>query len=291
MLAFNCTRCLTVLPFLVLLFAVAPVRAAAPPAAVAIIPHQAVYGLRLVATHQGSTLSGLGGRIFFSWQDDCQAWNVTQKTQLHFYYHDGEASDSTISLVSREDKDGNTYLFHVTRRGDKGGNKAGDAAAPTILHGSATLTRDASGMGHGLAHDADGGAEVTLPAPTLFPVQHTLALLRHAHEGQPFFVVNVFDGADEGGLSEISAFIGKAGDGRQGAAATVAENPLLKTTAWPIRLAFFDPKNQSGVPDYEMDMVLLDNGIIKSMKMDYGSFAMIADLVEVKALPPSHCPL
>jgi hypothetical protein len=36
-------------------------------------------------------------------------------------------------------------------------------------------------------------------------------------------------------------------------------------------------------------MVLLDNGVIKSMRVDYGDFSMSADLVKAESLPPSKC--
>jgi hypothetical protein len=60
---------------------------------------------------------------------------------------------------------------------------------------------------------------------------------------------------------------------------------LLQGRAWPIRMAFFAPNSQTSAPDYEMDMVMLENGVIKSMTVDYGDFSMRAELVDIKPLP------
>jgi hypothetical protein len=54
-------------------------------------------------------------------------------------------------------------------------------------------------------------------------------------------------------------------------------------------MAFFKPNNETGSPEYEMDMVMLDNGIIRTMTIDYGDFSMTADLVDVKPIATAKC--
>ena len=69
----------------------------------------------------------------------------------------------------------------------------------------------------------------------------------------------------------------------------VGENKLTNVKAWPIRMAFFAPNSETASPDYEMDMTLLDNGIIKTMTIDYGDYSMTADLIEAKPVPAAKC--
>lgn len=262
-----------------------------------IVPHRAAYALHLASTKNGSHVSDIVGRMFFSFVDDCHAWNVEQKTQMRFFYSEGEVSDNTTILVSREEKDGSAYNFHVRRTTDK--------EEPEILHGSATLVSGADGQKSGIAIylGTDQDRQVPLSANTLFPMQHTLQLLEHARAGKKFFAVDVFDGSDENGLNEISSFISPATEAdnmiqkastqthekTDASSASLLDNPLLKVAAWPVRMAFFAPKSETDSPDYEMDMVLLDNGVIKTMTVDYGDFAMTADLIDVKPLPASKC--
>jgi hypothetical protein len=250
-----------------------------------ITPHRALYNIKLAGTKNGSSVSDITGKMFFSWADDCNDWSVEQKMQIRFYYSEGEVADTTSSLISREAKDGSSYIFHVKRTGN------GDDA--DISRGSAKLSVDANGLGTGEA-SATGKDTKTYPlkSATTFPVHHTLQILAHALSGKKFFAVNVFDGADENGLNEISAFIGNPippAPVVEKANSSPTDNALTRSKAWPVRMAFFAPDSKTGSPDYEMDMTLQENGVIKSMTVDYDDFAMKAELVKVESLPPSKC--
>jgi hypothetical protein len=263
---------------------VAPVKAAPEKTQTGIVPHRALYTLKLAGTHNGSRVSDISGRMLFSWADDCHAWNVQQKMQLRLFYSEGEVSDSVSDLVSREAKDGSTFNFHTRRTGDDKDNNQ-------TLHGYANLKLDSDGLGTGEATFSGDNEKHMNLSGTLFPAHHTLQLLEHARKGEKFFSVNVFDGADEKGFSEISSFINPAIEPKVVVEKTSSgkENQLLNARAWPIRMAFFAPNSETGSPDYEMDMTLLDNGIIKTMTIDYGDYSMTADLVEVKALSAPKC--
>lgn len=254
-----------------------------------IVPHKAIYTVRMAGVKNGSNVSDITGRMFFSWADNCHAWDVEQKTQLRFFYSEGEVSDSTTMLVSHESKDGRSYDFHVRHTADK--------EEPETAHGHAMLNADANGIGVGSAfYKGTQKKEIILSGNTTFPVHHTLQLLANARLGKKFFTMNVFDGADDKGMNEINAFIDTSV-----AASTMLEkastptagslnnNPLLAARGWPIRMAFFAPDSETGSPDYEMDMVLLDNGIIKTMIIDYDDFAIRADLTDIKPLPAGKC--
>lgn len=258
------------------------------PAEPTIQPHRAMYSIKLSGTRNGSRVSDISGRMLFSWADDCHAWNVEQKMQLRFFYSEGEVSDTVSDLVSREAKDGTSFNFHTRRTGEEKDNNE-------TFHGYANLNVGPDGLGAGEAvYSGDNEKRMSL-AGMLFPAHHTLQLLEHARKGDKFFSVNVFDGADAKGFNEISSFISapletnatieKASTGKDAG----KENKLLAVKAWPIRMAFFAPNSETGSPDYEMDMVLLDNGIIKTMTIDYGDYSMTADLVEVKALGAPKC--
>ncbi len=246
--------------------------------------HRAIYSIKLAGTHNGSRVSSISGRMLFSWADDCHAWNTQQKMQLRFFYSEGEVSDTVSDLVSREAKDGSSFNFHTRHTGDDGNDSQ-------TYHGYANLDLDKNGLGKGEAvYSGDEEKHISLSG-ALFPAHHTMRLLEHARKGEKFFSVNVFDGADEKGFSEVSSFINPAIEAKAVIERTSSgkDNKLLNVKAWPVRMAFFAPHSETGSPDYEMDMTLLDNGIIKTMTIDYGDYSMTADLVEVKALPPANC--
>lgn len=74
----------------------------------------------------------------------------------------------------------------------------------------------------------------------MFPMKHTVEMVKKAQSGQKFFSANVFDGSDEEGPVEINTFIGKSVNPLK----TIVPSDklsmdLLNTPAWNIRMAVF----------------------------------------------------
>lgn len=47
-----------------------------------------------------------------------------------------------------------------------------------------------------------------LPEGSLFPTAHTVLIIQKAQAGEKMFLRPVFDGSDEAGIADVSAFIG-----------------------------------------------------------------------------------
>jgi hypothetical protein len=56
-----------------------------------------------------------------------------------------------------------------------------------------------------------------------------------------------------------------------------------------IRLAFFPADQSAEKPDYELGMLLLDNGISRDMTIDYGDYTIKAKLDDIEPLGKPHC--
>jgi hypothetical protein len=123
-----------------------------------------------------------------------------------------------------------------------------------------------------------------LPAGTMFPTAHTIALIEAALSGATFLSKQVFDGGTLEGPFEVTGGIGSVH-----AADAADKNPLLRNRWWPIRLAFFPADSQSPQPDYELGMDLQDNGIARELVLDYGNFVVRAKLETLEPMPKPHC--
>jgi hypothetical protein len=248
---------------------------------VRIVPHRAVYKMALASAKNGSNISDVSGRMTFEWRDVCDGWAIQQRLQLHFGYADGADQDLVSTELTWESKDGKNYNFNIRR--------TTDGQETETYRGRAVQKDDGTALASYIIPE---GKTETLPAGTLFPSAHTKLILQEAAKGEKFFSRHVFDGSDEDGSSDISAFIlppralGKEpelkGKGKK--------NPLLTEAAWPVHLAFFKIKTETGEPDYEMDMNLLPNGVAQHMKIDYGDFAVTGNLEEAQALQTQKCP-
>ena len=248
---------------------------------VEIAPHRAVYTMSLGTAKNGSPVTDVTGQMTFEWGDACDGWAVQQHMQLRFNYAQGTESTVKTDVVSWEAKDGKRYNFNVRRMtNDK---------ETENYRGRATL--DDRG-GSGVYTVPKSKNQVALPADALFPSAHTLMILRHAAEGKRLFTRRVFDGSDETGHADISVFIGNSASAAKSVeadASALRDNPLMATQEWPIRLAFYKPDSLNGIPDYEMDLTLLANGVARAMRIDYGDFSVSGILSELSPLPPSGC--
>ena len=246
-----------------------------------ITPHRAVYFLRIDKAKNTSAVSDVSGRMVFEWEDMCDGWAIQQKMKLHFGFTDG--SDQTIdgSELTWEAKDGKSYNFNIRRMAD--GQETENYRGKAVQNADGTVT---------VSYTVPEETTETFPAQTMFPTAHTAYILDQASRGEKFFSRRVFDGSDEDGASDISAFIlsEKAAAKEPPVAKKLKKNPLLEGAAWPVHLAFFKEGSETGEPDYEMDLNLLPNGIARHMRIDYGDFSVTGKLEEVEPLKTQSCP-
>ncbi len=267
--------------------AATPPAVAAPPAtspkaapqaeqkAVEILPHRALYRMSLASARNGSKVAGVQGVMAFEWGDACDGWTTEQRFQLRFLYAEGEAVELTTNYATWESKDGLSYRFAV--------RKTVNGELDEEVRGSATL--EALGGAGAATFELPERREQPLPAGTLFPSAHTLAVLALAAAGEPFLARTVFDGADEEGTTEVSAVVGKPA----AAASDALGDSLRGQTVWPVRMAFFPIGGAASEPEYEMTLMLMRNGVAESMLIDYGDFSVKAALEKFEALPSPGC--
>ncbi|GAB4183250.1 MAG: cell envelope integrity EipB family protein [Thalassobaculales bacterium] len=241
-----------------------------PAAAADLVPHRALYGMSLARA--GSGIVSAEGQMLVVWADACDSWTFEQRFRLRLSTGEGdEDSDMAISFLSTEAKDGTGYRFIVTK--DRSGEPREEVEGRAELGpqgGRARFTKPEV-------------AERALPRGASFPVGHTLLLIAEAERGTRFISRRVFEGSEVEGAIEVSAVIGQKQPPAAGA------KGLLARPGWPVRLAYFTEDSSQSEPDYEMSMVLLDNGVVAQALIDYRDFAVRARLIEVQALPRQGC--
>jgi hypothetical protein len=250
--------------------------AGVPGEAAEIMPHRALYTMSLARAGGDAGVTGASGTMAYQWGETCDGWTVEQRYRLKMGY--AESSDVNIasSFVTWESKDGLRYRFNQkeTRNGE-GGDE---------IRGTATL--DGPGEGGAAEFEKPEGKSFKLPKGAMFPSSHTIMLIDKAKAGENFISKQVFDGATVDGSVLVSAVIGPKVEPDADAA---KKSPLLNHPGWRVRLAFFpaDPKVEK--PDYELGMLLLDNGVSRDMLIDYGDYAIRAKLDDIEALSKPHC--
>lgn len=282
--------------------------ASAPGGGVQIAAHRALYMMTLAHAKTDSGVTGAQGEMGYQWGETCNGWTVEQRYKLTINYAESHDVNIDSNFVTWESKDGLSYRFNQkeTRNG----------TVDEEIRGSAQL--EGPGKGGTITFEKPQPQTMKLPPGALFPSAHTILLIQKAKEGQDFVARQVFDGATVEGAVLVSAVIGKkiepnvkpaadpkadpkgAADMKGGAAAPDAKNtasapdpslgdPILQQPAWHIRLAFFPSNPNTETPDYELGMLLLDNGVSRDMTIDYGDYTIRAKLAKIEPLGKPHC--
>jgi hypothetical protein len=245
-------------------------------AAADIMPHRALYTMTLGKTSGDAGVTGASGTMAYQWGEVCDGWTVEQNYRLKMGYSESPDVSLTSNFVTWESRDGLRYRFNQkeTRNG----------ADDEELRGAAKL--DGPGKGGNADFEKPPGKNFVLPTGALFPSAHTMLLIDRAKAGENFISKHVFDGATAENAVLVSAVIGAKVEPDAEAA---KKSPLLNRPGWRIRLAFFPADPKAEKPDYELGMLLLDNGVSRDMVIDYGDYSIRATLDDIEALPKPRC--
>ena len=283
--------------------------ASAPSGGVQIAAHRALYTMTLAHAKTDSGVTGAQGEMGYQWGETCDGWTVEQRYRLTINYAESQDVAIDSNFVTWESKDGLRYRFNQkeTRNG----------TVDEEIRGSAQL--DGPGKGGTVTFEKPQPQTMKLPPGALFPSAHTMLLIEKAKAGADFVARQVFDGATVEGAVLVSAVIGKkiepgpaaqydpkadpksaadvkgadpnaSSGGKTAAGADPSlSDPVLQRPGWRIRLAFFPSDPNTETPDYELGMLLLDNGISRDMQIDYGDYTINAKLAKIEPLGKPHC--
>jgi hypothetical protein len=245
-----------------------PTRTPSPLAA-----HRALYELTKdssIPSRGGREIAAAHGTMGYEVVDVCDGWATRQRLRMTITNSDGQDTDMDSDYATWESKDGLSFRFHMVQKSD--------AAVTSQTDGNARLTRT-GGTGD-VEYKLPKDTKASLPAGTLFPMMHTLAIINAAREGKRFIALPLFDGTDDDGFEYSSIAVL---DWKQPFA---TDHPILNALpSTRVRIAFFDHASEASTPTYEVAMRYWENGIADAMIMDFGDFVMRAKLTELTPIP------
>lgn len=239
------------------------------PSQVSLAAHQALYSLTLHSAAGGDIVAAVG-TMGYEVMDACDGWATRQRLEITITNIEGQNIHMVSDYATWESKDGLKFRFHM--------KQTTDGAVTSQTDGKASLTRRG---GPGVVHyTIPKGKVVPLPPGTLFPMAHTATLIAAAREGKRFLTLPLFDGTDPNGAEDTSVVI--------------LDWKAPFHTKWPalsrlpstrVRLAFFDRKPGTMLPNYEAGMRYWENGVADNLQMDFGDFVMDGKMTRFRLLP------
>ncbi len=243
-----------------------------------LVPHKALYEIDLVATKSGSQIANIDGKMYYEWKPSCDAWITDHRFSLLYEYADSPAMQIASDFSTFETFDGKQFNFSARRSRDHNLYQE--------LRGIAELGEKGGNVDYTLPENL----KFDLSNGAMFPMSHTLEMVKNFNSDKKFFSAVVFDGSDDEGPVEINSFIGKSVNALSRVKGNEKINmALLNTPAKNIRMAVFPTLSDSEVADYEMDMVFHQNGIISDMLIEYGDFSVSQKLVALEKLEANDC--
>jgi hypothetical protein len=261
-------------------------RAQGPGASVNLAPHIAIYDLKLTSSRGKRALESVRGRIVYDFSGsacDGYALNFRQVTELDS--GEGKVALSDLRTATWEEGDGNSFRFQSQNFMDQ--------QRIAEVDGKADRAKEDVAIKLSKPEDKKFSA-----GKVVFPTEHMRLLIEAARAGKTLLEVAVYDGSESGekiyqSLSVIGRRIApdvKAEDAASG------KDVLAGLARWPVTISYFDktakkaddePSEQT--PIYAITFEMYENGISRSLKLDYGDFVIDGKMSSLEVKPAKAC--
>jgi envelope integrity protein B len=252
--------------------ALGPVKAAA---GVPFLPHQALYDLSLLKSRGGSSINSARGRILYNFSGNaCDGYTSEFRQVSELDVGEGKVTLSDLRSTAWEDGAGKSYRFKIeARMNDTGSNPIDGIAERNGDHITVKLKQPEA-------------KTFTLDGATVFPTEQIQRIIAAARQGKPLLELSVYDGSDNGQkVYNTLTVIGQpvAADKAISAPDPATQSDQMKgLTRWPVTVSYFDrdAKQTEGeqAPVYAMSFELYENGVSRSLTLDYNDFVIAGAL-------------
>jgi hypothetical protein len=234
------------------------------------LPHQALYDLTLVKS-RGSSVDSARGRILYTFTGSaCEGYTSEFRQVSELQSGEDKVTLSDLRSTSWEDADGKSYRFKIdSRMNDTDSNPVDGVAERTGDHVTVKLKQPQA-------------KTFTLDGSTVFPTQQIQRIIEAARAGKSVLELTVYDGSDNGEkVYNTLSVIGQAIPGDRTIATpdpSTTSEAMKSLTRWPVTVSYYDrdikPTDGEQTPAYAMSFELYENGVSRSLLLDYNDFVV-----------------
>jgi hypothetical protein len=263
--------------------------AAALPAAdkVLLVPHRAIYDLKLAKSNGSRGIEAVRGRILYDFSGNaCDGYELQFRQVSELDSGEGKRALSDLRSTTWEDGDAKQFRFNSE-------NLLNEKTADEV---DGRAEREAAEVKVDLTKPKD--KNFTIPEGSVFPTEHMRRIIAAARAGKSVLDFPVYDGSETGEkLYNTLTVIGKAipPGAKPPADATKDVAALAKLTRWPVTISYFEQeseqKQQSAeqTPVYAISFELYENGISRALQLTYADFTISGEMTSLEMKKEKPC--
>ena len=264
-----------------------PAAAAPPTDKVLLVPHRAVYDLKLSKSHGSRGIQGVRGRILYDFSGNaCDGYELQFRQVSELDSGEGKAALSDLRSTTWEDGTAKKFRFNSE-------NLLNDRKTD-VVDGNAE--RNAGTVAVNLSKPQV--KTFTVPVGAVFPTEHMRRIVIAAREGKTILEFPVYDGSETGEkLYNTLTVIGRpiAPGEKPPADAATKVAALAKLTRWPVTISYFEQKDEKSehageqTPVYSIAFELYENGISRALVLDYTDFTITGEMTSLELKKEKPC--
>lgn len=251
--------------------------------AATIVPHRAVYDLRLARASEGAGLSNVDGRMVFEILGSaCEGWTVSFRMVNRINPAEGAGKLIDTQSTSYESGDGLDLRYSQKEYTD---NRLDAESRIKVSR------REVQGEGEGQI-ELPAPKAFTVPGEALFPMRHQFKLMDAALAGESRDASLIYDGSDREKTFRAISFIGK----RKAAGANARDMKNAEAVAlagvpsWPMTISYYNvERGAEDTPVYQIGFDMYENGVATGLMLDYGDFVLDGTLAKLELLDAETC--
>ena len=274
---------------LTMLMLTGPLHALPGAPGIELVPHRAIYDLRLRKAEASANVTDLRGRLVLDFKGSaCAGYTYESRIVTQMTDQDGGTFMMDMRTSTWEDAQGEEFRFENA--------EFNGFQQSTVTAGSAS--RKDHGGKIAVNFDIPKSGSVEFDRRAMFPTQHSIAILEAAQGGKQLVQADVYDGSEEGKkLYSTTAFIGrplKPESGKKAVADIDNAARLNALTSWPVSISFYEAempgKRDDGLPTYELAFRMFSNGVSGDLTINYGDFLIGGKLTRIDFTDTAKCP-
>jgi hypothetical protein len=264
-----------------------PAVAAPPTDNVILVPHRAIYDLKLAKSNGNRGIEAVRGRILYDFSgNSCDGYDLQFRQVSEMDSGEGKRALSDLRSSTWEDGEAKQFRFNSENMLDEKQADEVDGRAE----------RETSAVKVDLTKPKD--KNFNIPVGAVFPTEHMRRIIAAARDGKRILDFPVYDGSETGEkLYNTLTVIGKAIEPGANPPndATNKVPALAKLRRWPVTISYFDQQDekteQSGeqTPVYSIGFELYENGVSRALTLEYADFTINGELTSLELKKEKPC--